>query len=77
LGFFASSTILAAGTLRSFVPIPGSWSIIGLSAVCFLLTIFVHDLIHKMQKILSCTSFAVFFAATILIFQLQIQAGSW
>lgn len=50
LGFFASSTILAAGTLSSFVPIPGSWSIIVLSAVCFLLTIFGHDLIHKMQK---------------------------
>ncbi|AUZ28363.1 cytosine permease [Bacillus subtilis] len=77
LGFFASSTILAAGTLSSFVPIPGSWSIIGLSAVCFLLTIFGHDLIHKMQKILSWTSFAVFFAATILIFQLPIPAGSW
>lgn len=52
LGFFASSTILAAGTLSSFVPIPASWCIIGLSAICFLLTIYGHDLIHKMQKIL-------------------------
>ncbi|ABS75925.1 cytosine permease [Bacillus velezensis] len=77
LGFFASSTILAAGTLSSFVPIPASWCIIGLSAICFLLTIYGHDLIHKMQKILSWTSFAVFFAATILIFQLPIPSGSW
>ncbi len=43
----------------------------------FLLTIYGHDLIHKMQKILSWTSFAVFLSATILIFQLPIPSGSW
>lgn len=77
LGFFASSGLLAAQTLSSLVPIDQTWSILILNILCFVVTIFGHDLIHKMQKVLSWSSFFIYLAATYIIFQLPISAGSW
>ena len=77
LGFFASSGLLAAQTLSSLVPIDQTWSILILNILCFVVTIFGHDLIHKMQKLLSWSSFFIYLAATYIIFQLPISAGSW
>ncbi|MED3727637.1 cytosine permease [Priestia filamentosa] len=76
LGFFASSSVLAAQTLSSLIPINESWSLIILSIICFVVTIFGHDLIHKMQKLLSWSSFIVYLVVTIIIFQLPLPAGS-
>lgn len=77
LGFFASSGLLAAQTLSSLVPIDQTWSILILNILCFVVTIFGHDLIHKMQKVLSWSSFFIYLAATYIIFQLPMSAGSW
>lgn len=41
------------------------------------MTIFGHDLIHKMQKVLSWSSLIIYLVATYIIFQLPIPAGSW
>lgn len=77
LGFFASSSVLAAQTLNSLIPINQSWAIIILNILCFIVAIFGHDLIHKMQKVLSWSSFVVYLAATIIIFQLPLPTGSF
>jgi NCS1 family nucleobase:cation symporter-1 len=77
LGFFASSGLLAAQTLSSLVPIDQTWSILILNTLCFVVTIFGHDLIHKMQKVLSWSSLIIYLAATFIIFQLNFPAGSW
>jgi nucleobase:cation symporter-1, NCS1 family len=77
LGFFASSGLLAAQTLSSLVSIDQTWSILILNILCFVVTIFGHDLIHKMQKVLSWSSLIIYLAATFIIFQLPIPAGSW
>lgn len=68
LGFFASSSVLAAQTLNSLIPINQSWAIIILNILCLIVAIFGYDVIHKMQKVLSWSSFIVYLAA-IIIFQ--------
>jgi nucleobase:cation symporter-1, NCS1 family len=77
LGFFASSSVLAAQTLNSLIPINQSWAIIILNILCFIVAIFGHDLIHKMQKVFSWSSFVVYLVATIIIFQLPLPTGSF
>ncbi|XYJ24022.1 purine-cytosine permease family protein [Bacillus velezensis] len=68
LGFFASSTILAARYTEQLCPDSGFMVYYRLKRHLFLLTIYGHDLIHKMQKILSWTSFAVFLLQQFLFF---------
>ncbi|MEM1506071.1 cytosine permease [Domibacillus sp. 8LH] len=77
LGFFASSGLLAAQTLSSLVSIDQTWSILILNILCFVVTIFGHDLIHKMQKILSWSSLVIYLVATVIIFQLPLPSGIW
>lgn len=69
LGFFASSSVLAAQTLNSLIPFNQSWAIIILNILCFIVAIFGYDVIHKMQKVLSWSSFIVYLAVAIIIFQ--------
>lgn len=77
LGFFASSGLLGAQTLSSAFSIDLTWSILILNGITFLITLYGHDVIHKMQKYLSWLFFIVFLIATVLVFQLPLPAGSW
>ncbi|MGG1662151.1 purine-cytosine permease family protein [Brevibacillus sp. NRS-1366] len=77
MGFFASSGVLGAQTLSHAFSIDQTWSIIILNTFCFVITLFGHDLIHKMQKLLSWTSVIVFFIASYLVLNLPLPAGSW
>ncbi|MDQ6600943.1 purine-cytosine permease family protein [Bacillus salipaludis] len=76
-GYFASSGLLAAQTLSSLTSMDQTYSILILNAICFAVTIFGYQFIHKMQKVLSWTTLVAYFIATILVFQLSIPAGSW
>ncbi|ETI66238.1 purine-cytosine permease family protein [Neobacillus vireti] len=76
LGFFASSGLLAAQTLSSLTSMDQTWSILILNIMCFIVTIFGYNLIHKMQKLLSWTSLLVYLVATVIIVQLPFPAGS-
>lgn len=77
LGFFASSGLLAAQTLSSLTSIDQTWSILLLNVLCFIATIYGYNLIHKMQKLLSWTSFFIYLVATFIVFQLPLPSGSW
>ena len=48
-----------------------------MNGVTFLITLYGHDIIHKMQKYLSWLFFIVFMIATYMVFQLPLPAGSW
>ncbi|OIK10183.1 cytosine permease [Bacillus sp. MUM 116] len=76
-GYFASSGMLAAQALSSLTSMDQTYSILILNALCFVVTIFGYQFIHKMQKVLSWTTLVTYFIATILVFQLSIPAGSW
>lgn len=77
LGFFASSGLFGAQTLASAFNLDLTWSIILMNGVTFLITLYGHDIIHKMQKYLSWLFFIVFLIATYMVFQLPLPAGSW
>ncbi|MFJ5717542.1 purine-cytosine permease family protein [Neobacillus sp. NPDC093127] len=76
LGFFASSGLLAAQTLSSLTSMDQTWSILILNIMCFIVTIFGYNLIHKMQRLLSWTSLLVYLVATVIIVQLPFPVGS-
>ncbi|MED3561863.1 cytosine permease [Bacillus xiapuensis] len=77
LGFFASSGLLGAQVLSSALNLNVTWSIIILNIITFTVTMIGHDLIHKMQKYLTWVFIFVFIAATFIVFQLPVPAGSW
>jgi nucleobase:cation symporter-1, NCS1 family len=76
-GYFASSGLLAAQTLSSLTSMDQTYSILILNVLCFVVTIFGYQVIHKMQKVLSWTTLVVYLIASVLVFQLSIPAGSW
>jgi len=76
-GYFASSGMLAAQTLSSLTSMNQTSSILILNALCFVVTIFGYQVIHKMQKVLSWTTLVTYLIATFLVFQLSIPEGSW
>lgn len=76
-GYFASSGMLAAQTLSSLTSMDQTYSILILNALCFVVTIFGYQFIHKMQKVLSWTTLVTYLIATFLAFRFSIPAGSW
>lgn len=77
IGFFASSGVLGAQALSSATSLSVTWSIIILSVVTFVVTVFGYDVIHVMQKYLSILFTIVFLIATVRIFMLPLPAKSW
>lgn len=77
LGFFSSSSLLGAQTLSGVLPINLTLSILIMNIVAFLITLYGHDLIHKIQKILSLLFFIVYLIATFIACRLSLPAGAW
>lgn len=77
LGFFVSNTLLAAQAVASASPIGNGGNIVVLGAVCFLVALFGYQLIHRLQKLLTLASLAVFGIATWLALSLPVPAGQW
>ncbi|MQG91592.1 cytosine permease [Pseudomonas sp. MN1F] len=77
LGFFVSNTLLAAQAIASASPLGNGGNIALLGALCFLVALFGYQLIHRLQKLLSLLSIAVFGIATLLALALPMEAGQW
>ncbi|WP_176509358.1 MULTISPECIES: purine-cytosine permease family protein [Pseudomonas] len=77
LGFFVSNTLLAAQAIASASPFGNGGNIALLGALCFLVALFGYQLIHRLQKLLTLLSIAVFGIATLLALALPMEAGLW
>ncbi|PVZ42162.1 cytosine permease [Pseudomonas sp. CC120222-01a] len=77
LGFFVSNTLLAAQAIASASPFGNGGNIALLGGLCFLVALFGYQLIHRLQKLLSLLSIAVFGIATLLALALPMDAGQW
>lgn len=77
LGFFVSNTLLAAQAIASSSPLSNGGNITVLGAVCFLVALFGYQLIHRLQKLLSLLSIAVFGMVTVLALALPVEIGQW
>ncbi|WEK28783.1 MAG: cytosine permease [Candidatus Pseudomonas phytovorans] len=77
LGFFVSNTLLAAQAIASASPFGNGGNIALLGGMCFLVALFGYQLIHRLQKLLSLLSIAVFGIATLLALALPMDAGQW
>jgi NCS1 family nucleobase:cation symporter-1 len=77
LGFFVSNTLLAAQAIASASPFGNGGNIALLGGLCFLVALFGYQLIHRLQKLLSLVSIAVFGAATLLALALPMEPGQW
>lgn len=77
IGFYASSGLLGGLTLGSALNINVTWGILIMNAVVFVITLFGHDVIHKMQKYLTWVFFAIYIITTVLVFRMPVPAGSW
>lgn len=77
LGFFVSNTLLAAQAIASASPLGNGGNIALLGGLCFLVALFGYTLIHRLQKLLSLVSIAVFGIATLLALALPMESGQW
>lgn len=77
LGFFSSSSLLGAQTIKGVLPVSMTAAILIMNIVVFVITLYGHDLIQRMQKILSWAFLAVYIIATIMVFNMPVPAGSW
>ncbi len=77
LGFFVSNTLLAAQAIASSSPFSNVGNIVLLGVMCFLVALFGYQLIHRLQKLLSLVSIAVFGMATLLALTLPMEAAQW
>ncbi|WP_152222994.1 cytosine permease [Pseudomonas sp. SCB32] len=77
LGFFVSNTLLAAQAVATASPLSNGGNIVLLGVLCFLVALFGYQLIHRLQKVLSLVSIAVFGVASLLALALPIEAGQW
>jgi Purine-cytosine permease and related proteins len=77
LGFFVSNTLLAAQAIASASPFGNGGNIALLGGLCFLVALFGYQLIHRLQKLLSLLSIAVFGIATLLALALPMESGQW
>ncbi|HGA2319655.1 TPA: cytosine permease [Pseudomonas putida] len=77
LGFFVSNTLLAAQAIASASPLGNGGNIALLGGLCFLVALFGYTLIHRLQKLLSLLSIAVFGIATLLALALPIAPDQW
>lgn len=77
LGFFASSGLLGAQTISGASSLNLTVSILVMNALTFVVTLYGHDLIHKMQKYLSWAFFITYAIATVIVVRLPIPASAW
>lgn len=77
LGFFVSNTLLAAQAIATSSPLSNGGNIALLGVLCFLVALFGYQLIHRLQKMLSLVSIAVFSIATVLALALPMEIGQW
>lgn len=77
LGFFACSGLLGAQTLSAAVHVNLTWAILIMNVVTIILTLYGHDVIHRMQKVLTWSFIVIYAIATIIVLRLNIPAGSW
>ncbi|AZV57088.1 cytosine permease [Clostridium sp. AWRP] len=77
LGFFSTSSLLAAQTINGAFSIPITASILIINLVVFIVTLYGHDLIQRMQKVLSWVFLAVYIFVTFVVFNTAVPAGSW
>jgi NCS1 family nucleobase:cation symporter-1 len=78
LGFFSTSSLLAAQTLNGAFPVIGlTAGIIILNLVDFVITLYGHNLIQKMQKVLSWVFLIVYLIATVIACGMLLPVGSW
>lgn len=77
IGFFVSNTLLAAQAVALASPFSNEGNIVLLGAACFLVALFGYSLIHRLQKVLSVLSIAVFGGATLLALALPVEPGQW
>ncbi|MDZ3991508.1 purine-cytosine permease family protein [Pseudomonas sp. Teo4] len=77
IGFFVSNTLLAAQAIALASPFSNEGNIVLLGAACFLVALFGYSLIHRLQKVLSLLSIAVFGGATLLALALPVEPGQW
>lgn len=78
LGFFSTSSLLAAQTLSGAIPVISiTAGIIIMNLIDFAITLYGHDLIQKMQKVLSWVFLLVYLIATVIAFGMSVPAGSW
>lgn len=77
LGFLASSGLLGAQTIVGTFNINTTAAIIIMSTLTFIITLFGHDLIHRMQKFFTVFFLITYIILTILVFQVDIPAGAF
>lgn len=77
LGFFVSNTLLAAQAIAPVSPLGNDANIYLIGVLCFLVALYGYRLIHRLQKLLSLLSLAVFLGATLLALGLPVAPGQW
>ncbi|MFC7393171.1 purine-cytosine permease family protein [Scopulibacillus cellulosilyticus] len=77
VGYGATNTVIAAQALSSISHISVSWGVIIISAVTFLVAIYGHDLIHRVQKVLSVIMGLLFIYVTIVAFRFGFPLDNW
>lgn len=77
IGFLASSGLLGAQTIVGTFGISLTPAIIIMSVLTFIITLFGHDLIHKMQKFFTVFFLITYLILTVLVFQVDIPAGAF
>ncbi len=77
VGYGASNAVLAAQALSSEAPISMEMGIIILSVVSFLVAFYGHDLIHKVQRLLTVILGIIFVFVSIAVFKIDFPTGSW
>ena len=77
IGFLSSSGLLGAQTVSATFNINTTASIIVMSAATFIITLFGHDIIHKMQKFFTVFFMITYIILTYLVFQIDIPVDSF
>ncbi|MGG3467781.1 cytosine permease [Neobacillus pocheonensis] len=77
IGFFASSGVLGAQAISSAFSLPLNWSIVLISIITLVITLFGYDLIHKMEKYFAIIFAIVFVFVTVEAFRLPMPAHIW
>lgn len=78
LGFFSTSSLLAAQTLRGAFPVISlTAGIIIMNLIDFAITLYGHDLIQKMQKVLTWIFLPIYLIATIIACGMPMPVGSF
>lgn len=77
LGFFSTTSLLAAQTINGAFSINITMAILIMNIIVFVITLYGHDVIQKMQKIFSYIFLAVYLFVTFVVFTKPVPNGSW